>query len=285
MTTSEKRGGWIAPVIILALIGVGAWYLLKPTAPTPPAIVETPAPVPPAPVEKAPTPGDVLAEAPTQDSIADAAADAGTDLGAETEVAPAVSLPALDASDDVVRSAVLGLKWKPGLASLFITEEMIRRFVVQVDNIAQGRLIAEQALFKGLSQDFTARAKGQGYQLDKKNYSRYRPYLDLLESVPAEQVAALYQQFYPLIQQAYQELGYGDAQFDDRLQQAIKVLLAAPEISDEPDLTLPSVHYAFADSEVERLGLAQKQMVRLGLNNQQRLKVLLVRYQPLLKKP
>ena len=81
----------------------------------------------------------------------------------------------------------------------------------------------------------------------------------------------MYKQFYPLLQAAYLELGYPDQQFDDRLQQAIKVLLNAPEISDEPDLTLPSVHYAFADAELEQLGMAQKQMLRLGQANQQRL--------------
>lgn len=276
--------GWIAPVIVLLIIAAAAWYLLKPAPPTPapvaavttaPAVVET----------KAAEPADKLIPPPTgDDKLAEAADDAGVDVGAEAEVAVAAPLPSLDQSDEVVRAAFFGLKWKPGLSSLFLNEEMIRRFVVQVDNIAQGRLIAEQALFKGLSKDFAAKTKGQGYQLDKSNYQRYQPYLDLLESVPPDQVAALYKQFYPLLQAAYLELGYPDQQFDDRLQQAIKVLLNAPEVSDEPDLTLSSVHYSFADAELEQLGLAQKQMIRLGQANQQRLKLLLVQYQSVLKR-
>lgn len=276
--------GWIAPVIVLVIIAAAAWYLLKPASPAPepvtlvattPAVVET----------KAAEPADKLIPPPTaDDKLAEAADDAGVDVGAETEVAVAAPLPPLDQSDEVVRTAFFGLKWKPGLSSLFLNEEMIRRFVVQVDNIAQGRLIAEQALFKGLSKDFAAKTKGQGYQLDNSNYQRYQPYLDLLESVPPEQVAALYKQFYPLLQAAYLELGYPDQQFDDRLQQAIKVLLSAPEISDEPDLTLSSVHYSFADAELEQLGLAQKQMIRLGQANQQRFKLLLVQYQSALKR-
>ncbi len=281
---SPNSKSWIAPVVVLIIIAAAAWYLLRP-APQPPApVVATPAPQVPMPV-KTPEPVDKLTALPQgDDKLADAADDAGVDVGAETEVAAAAQLPALDQSDDVVRAAFFALKWKPGLSSLFLNEEMIRRFVVQVDNIAQGRLIAEQALFKGLSKDFSAKSKGQGYQLDKSNYLRYQPYLDLLESVPPEQIAALYKQFYPLLQAAYLELGYPDQQFDDRLQQAIKVLLSAPEISDEPDLTLPSVHYAFADAETEQLGLAQKQMVRLGQANQQRLKLLLVQYQAVLKR-
>lgn len=276
---------WIAPVLVLVLIAGAAWYLLKPV---PQPIATTPVSMQPAPVVPAPVkaePADKLTPVPTgEDGLAAQADDAGTDLGSETEVAGAPALPPLDQSDAVVKEAFFGLKWQPGLASLFLNEEMIRRFVVQVDNIAQGRLIAEQALFKGLSKDFAAKAKGQGYTLDKSNYARYQPYLDLLESVPPEQVGALYKQFYPLLQAAYLELGYPDQQFDDRVQQAMKVLLSAPEISDEPDLTLPSVHYAFADTELEQLGMAQKQMLRLGQANQQRLKMLLVQYQSVLKR-
>lgn len=281
---SPSSKGWIAPVLVLVIIAIAAWYLLKPEPQPVTPVVSAPEPVKPAVVQQ-PEPADRLTPEPAgEDQLAAAADDAGVDVGEETEVAAAVQLPALDQSDEVVRAAFFGLKWKPGLSSLFLNEEMIRRFVVQVDNIAQGRLIAEQALFKGLSKDFAAKAKGQGYQLDKSNYQRYQPYLDLLESVPPEQVASLYKQFYPLLQAAYLELGYPDQQFEDRLHQAIKVLLNAPEVTDEPDLTLPSVHYAFADSELEQLGLAHKQMVRLGLANQQRLKLLLVQYQAVLKR-
>lgn len=281
---SSGPKGWIAPVVVLIMIAAAAWYLLKPEPQPAAPVVAVPEPV--AAVEvKVPEPADRLTPVPTgDDQLAAAADDAGVDVGAETEVVATAQLPSLDQSDEAVRAALFGLKWQPGLASLFLNEEMIRRFVVQVDNIAQGRLIAEQGLFKALTKDFVAKAKGQGYQLDKSNYQRYQPYLDLLESVPPEQVAALYKQFYPLLQAAFLELGYPDQQFDDRLQQAIKVLLSAPEITDEPDLTLPSVHYAFADPEVEQLGLAQKQMVRLGQANQQRLKLLLVQYQALLKR-
>lgn len=281
---SSSPSGWIAPLIVLVIIAAAAWYLLKPTPPASTPI--EPGPTAPVAVEtKTVEPADKLIPPPTgDDKLAEAADDAGVDVGAETEVAAAAPLPPLDQSDDMVRTAFFGLNWKPGLSALFLNEEMIRRFVVQVDNIAQGRLIAEQSLFKGLSKDFAAKPKGQGYQLDKANYQRYQPYLDLLESVPPQQVAALYKQFYPLLQAAFLELGYPDQQFDDRLQQAIKVLLSAPEITDEPDLTLSSVHYSFADAETEQLGLAQKQMVRLGLANQQRLKLLLVQYQAVLKR-
>lgn len=283
-----NSNNWLAPVVLLAIIAASAWYLLKPE----PQPVPAKGTVAPATTEAVPVPTkepeDVLsASTEPVDEISAQAADAGVDsqsLPAEQEVAAVAALPALDESDAVVQQELLKLNWKPGLAALFVNEEMIRRFVVQVDNIAQGQLVPQQAIFKGLKQDFKVLKNGTQYQLDAANYARYNLYLDLLESAPKEQVVALFRRLYPLLQAAYQELGYPEQQFRDRVQQAIKVLLAAPEVADSPMLVLDSVQYSFADPELEQLGLAAKQMIRLGQKNQQRLKLLLAAYQPLLAK-
>jgi hypothetical protein len=284
---SAKRPHIIGPVLVLLGLAAAGWYWWKPV----PVPVEVPATVtvPPAAVEaKTAEPDDVLTKsAEPADPISEQAADAGVDptlLDGEQRVAEQPALPALDESDALVKQELLALNWKAGLAALFVNEEMIRRFVVQVDNIAQGQIVPEQAIFKGLSKDFQVKKQGQHYQLDTANYSRYQPYLELLESAPKAQVVALFNKFYPLMQAAYQELGYPEKQFRDRLQQAIAVLVAAPEIADGPLLVLDSVQYDFADSEVEQLPLAHKQMIRLGQKNQQRLKLLLSAYQPLLAK-
>lgn len=285
MSDSSSIRSIVLPVIALVAVGVCAWYLLGRDEPPAPAVVE---PVVTAPVVVAPQePADVLTanQEPGHDELAAQAADAGTDLAEETTVAPTEPLPALDASDEFVKNKLLALKWKPGLAALFVNEEMIRRFVVQVDNIAQGRIVLEQNLFRGLKTDFKVIAAGENYQLDPKNYSRYEPYLALLESVPASEVGNVYRELYPLLQAAYAELGYGDVQFHDTLQKAFKVLINAPEVSDSPTLTLNSVYYSFANAETEQLNLAQKQMIRLGQKNELRFKRLLVQYQQQLTRP
>lgn len=286
--TQAKATGprWIGPAAAVIILAAGGWYFLKP-APAPEVVTETPVTTPTTATPIA-EPADVLSAAQEpEDDISAQAADAGIDttaLPAEQEVAATEPLPALDESDDVVKQRLLALPWKAGLSSLFVSEELVRRFVVQIDNIAQGRLVPEQALFKGLTQDFKATQNGQQYQLDVANYQRYQRYLDLLESAPKTEVVALFNQLYPLMQQAYLELGYPEAQFRERVQQAITLLLAAPEIADGPMLTLDSVQYTFADGEIEQLSMAHKQMVRLGLKNQQRLKLLLAAYQPMLAK-
>ena len=195
---------------------------------------------------------------------------------------PEPVLPALDESDAEVKQRLLALNWRSGLAGLFATEEMLRNFVVQTDNIAQGQLAAGHPLLLPLEQKFTL-AEGEAMQLDESSFERYQPYIQLMESVPAEQVLALFDRYEPLLQQAYAELGYPDELFKNKLLAAIDVMLATPEVSYPLALERPSVVYVFADPAIEQLPAAQKQMIRLGPDNQQRVKAVLKRYKQLLQ--
>jgi hypothetical protein len=77
---------------------------------------------------------------------------------------------------------------------------------------------------------------------------------------------------YPLFQQAFVELGYPDGYFNDRLIEVIDHLLEAPEPKGPVKLVSPKVLYEFADPELERLSSGQKMMIRVGPENEARLK-------------
>jgi len=104
------------------------------------------------------------------------------------------------------------------------------------------------------------------------NAARYAPYVQALERIDAKQLAGVYLRFYPLFQQAYEELGYPQAYFNDRLVASIDHVLAAPEPSVPPRLTQPKVLYEFEDPQLEALSAGQKAMLRMGPDNAQRLK-------------
>lgn len=76
---------------------------------------------------------------------------------------------------------------------------------------------------------------------------------------------AVYVHFYPPFQQQYEEVGYPDKYFNDRLVQVIDHLLAAPEVQAPVLLTQPKVMSQFADPKLE--GLSQKILVRMGGEN------------------
>jgi|JI7StandDraft_1071085.scaffolds.fasta_scaffold00773_5 hypothetical protein len=286
------RQRYLPLALVAVLLAVAVWqFYPQPAAVVPaPVLSEKPLVVAPA----SPTvsePATQLATAePSTDSITEAAADAGVDdLGEASTVEPLPALPSLDASDTAVQQALQPLPWPAKGLDLLVSDDMIRRFVVQVDNIAQGDLLVQPAIFVGMTQDFAVQNLKQGdktqLRLDPKNYQRYEPYIRLLEAVPAEQLAPLYRTFYPLLQTAWQELGYNQGQFHDRLVQAIDVLVASPEVADGPALASTSVYYTFADPALESLPKAQRFMVRLGSKNQHRVKVVLASYRSILKPP
>ncbi|GAA0660630.1 MULTISPECIES: DUF3014 domain-containing protein [Rheinheimera] len=272
-------------VVAVTLIAI-AWFFFRAED----TLVAEPEPTP-VPTVQQPAPADVLtADKEPVDSLTVQAQDETplqeTPLDDAVAVEPTVKLPSLDNSDAEVKSGLLGLRWKAGLASLFVTEDMIRRFVVNVDNIAQGTLPKNQPLFQPMTVKFaTLPADGGAVQLDPANFERYEPYLQLLESVSVTEVKRLFEYYYPLMQQAYAELGYPNAQFRVRLQEAIKVLLATPEVAPPMVLARPNVYYTYADPEIEALPLAQRQMIRLGPDNQKRLKRVLEAHQLVLAQP
>ena len=104
------------------------------------------------------------------------------------------------------------------------------------------------------------------------NAARYAPYVQALERTDAKQLAGVYLRFYPLFQQAYEELGYPKAYFNDRLVASIDHLLAAPEPPAPLRLAQPKVLYEFADPELEALSAGHKAMLRLGPDNARRVK-------------
>ncbi|MDR7122746.1 DUF3014 domain-containing protein [Rheinheimera soli] len=272
-------------VVAVTLIAI-VWFFFR----SDDAVVPDAEPTP-VPTLQQPAPADVLtADQEPVDSLTVQAQDETplqeTPLDDAVAVEPTVKLPSLDESDTEVKTGLLGLRWKAGLASLFVTEDMIRRFVVNVDNIAQGTLPKGQPLFQPITVKFaTVAAQDGAVQLDPTNFERYEPYLQLLESVSVTEVKRLFEYYYPLMQEAYAELGYTDAQFRVRLQDAIKVLLATPEVAPPMTLARPNVYYTYADPELEALPLAQRQMIRLGPDNQKRLKRVLEAHQLVLAQP
>jgi hypothetical protein len=104
------------------------------------------------------------------------------------------------------------------------------------------------------------------------NAARYTTYVRALEAVDSAKLVAIYVHFYPLFQQAYAELGYPSRYFNDRVFEVIDNLLAAPEIKGPIALTQPKVLYEFADPALRDLSAGQKTLVRMGPENEAKVK-------------
>ena len=110
------------------------------------------------------------------------------------------------------------------------------------------------------------------FVLGPATYSRYEPFMRVVDAADPEGLADLYVRLYPLLQQAYEELGYPERQFHVRLLEAIDDMLAAPEIEGPVPLVRPHVLYEFADKALEARSAGQKALLRIGPQHAARLK-------------
>lgn len=253
-------------ILVIAALGVGAYFWLQRQPPVQPRPAAAPAAVatPPA----APPPAPAI-RFPIETTA--------------TATGPAAALPPLDKADTEVNSALkqlLGLK--PVMTFLKI-DGFVRRVAATVDNLARPFAAPRLWPVKQTPGRFSAEGSGDESVVSAKNARRYAPFVSFVESVDTGRAVALYVRLYPLFQKAYQELGFPGRYFNDRLVAVIDVLLETPEpagplklelteIRDPVKSVRPWVRYRFSDPELEALSSGQKMLLRTGPVNERRLK-------------
>ena len=197
---------------------------------------------------------------------APAATEVSKGLGAD---GPAIDLPPLDESDDVVRGLVKELSSNPSVAAWLMTRNLIRNFTVVVSNIAAGDPAARQVTVLRTKGAFQVEERGEDLFINSRGYSRYLPLATAASSVSPEDAAKLYTTLKPRIDEAYAELGLTGTTFDQTLERAIVLLLKTPvpegRVPVEPS---GAVGYRFASPELEKLTPTQKLLIRFGPDNQ-----------------
>ena len=202
-------------------------------------------------------------------------------------VAPAHRMPPADAmtvlaavadSDASFGAAVLALPNATGLADVLRPENLIRHWVATIDNLPRHRLPVPVIPLKPTIGTFlvsgedsliatTVLTPGPPVTVAESNAARYAPLIALMDRLDMQNVGAVYQHFYPLFQQAYQDLGFPNGYFNDRLVEVIDHLLAAPQPAGLIALVRPKVFWEYADPELEALSAGQKLMLRIGTVN------------------
>jgi len=181
--------------------------------------------------------------------------------------APEAKLPALADSDGPLTDAIAGLFHSSTLPDLIYPTRLAQRFVATVDNLPREQVAATVRVLKPPAGAIKVRGEEPALSLAPENAARYADYLKLLAALDSAQAVALYRHFYPLLQQAYDELGYPGHYFNDRLVEVIDHLLATPDVADPVPLIHPSVMYKFADPRIEGRSAGQKALIRLGPDN------------------
>ncbi|MCU0763629.1 MAG: DUF3014 domain-containing protein [Hydrogenophaga sp.] len=273
--------------VVLTVLVLGAFFGWRyyqstqaPEAPVPVALPQpsTPAePEPAAPMDaNAPPPGianpvdDIAVAEDSEDSAGDSA------------------LPALDASDDVLNDRLNALLGSDNVLRFLQLDGFVRRTVATIDNLPRQLAPAAAWPVNPTPQRFTVQQGPDNITtIAPDNAARYTPLVQLVEAVDTGKAVALYRSLYPLFQTAYEELGYPDRYFNDRLVQVLDHLIATPvptgplavtlvEVKGEVPSTRPWVRYEYANPELESLSAGRKVLLRVGPDNHRRLQAKLV---------
>jgi hypothetical protein len=232
-------GIFVALVVIIAAI-FGWWYLSRDKADelVEPVVEATPTPVP------APTPT------------------------LEERLSSRLSGTTLATSDAVVRELVAEISANPKLAAWLVNEDLVRRFVASVDNIASGVSPQTHLDFLRPREGFEVDERRDGVLvIEPDSFARYDQVAQVFASLDTEGTAALYRELEPLVDEAYAEIGPADGDFDDRLDKAFDLLLAVPVVEGPAQVEQLVLTYAWADDELEALSAAQRHFLRMGPEN------------------
>jgi len=265
----KKSPFFWAFLVMVAAGGIYSWQLSQVHTP-PPMPTEQPLPLPVPPSSGEPQISHpVIEPAPETEK-------SRPELGLEGP------LPSLDQADGRLAEIFAKLFGPKSREEFFVVKNFIQRFVIMVDTLPNRTLPAAKIPVKKIAGDFLARGRGEALTIDPANYRRYTPFVRLAETVDKKPLVAVYSRFYPLFQQAYEDLGYPHGYFNDRLIEVIDHLLAAPRVPDPIRLVRPKVRYQFADSEMEAYSAGWKVLIRTGPENAERIKQILRDYRDLL---
>lgn len=239
----KKAVWWLIVILGVGLVGVIIYNALPRMAPEPAVQPAAPAVVP-APAPAAPPTHYPVAPHPDQRP-----------------------LPALDVSDTTMRNALGDLTTDKALTGLFQLQNFVRRIVASVDNLPRRKLALQLMPVKRVEGKFMVDGKNENLAIGADNASRYALYVRLAGALDTAKLVALYVRYYPLFQQAYQELGYPKGYFNNRLIEVIDHLLAAPDLQAPVRLVQPKVFYQFADPELEARSAGHKILMRIGNEN------------------
>jgi len=213
------------------------------------------------------------AHAPTG-TPAPAPAPAAASGGIQNPVAPVAGapLPSLAESDAPLGAAIAALVHATALPDLFYPDRLARRLVATIDNLPREQVASEVRALRPPGSPLATRGDDEALVIAPDNSARYGRYMVLLAAVDPGEAAALYRRFYPLLQEAYEGLGYPGQYFNDRVIAVIDHLLATPDVAEPVRLVHPSVMYKYADPKLESLSAGQKALVRIGRENAREVK-------------
>ncbi len=146
-------------------------------------------------------------------------------------------------------------------------DDLVRRWVILTDNLAEGVSPRQQLGFLAPSRSFSVAARGGTSVIALSSYHRYDDFAAAVTSVDAQALAKVYRELHPVLEGAYRALGYPNASLDGVTARALRRIGGAPVKDEEVVVQAKGGIYVFADPRLEGLGQVEKHLLRMGPRN------------------
>jgi hypothetical protein len=246
--------------VLIVATGAALYFYQRNHAPAPAQPVASQVP-PPAPAEEAPRPVPVVPAQPER----------------------SVPLPPLDESDADVRGGLTELLGADAVMKFLVPQRVVRNAVVTIDNMTREKMALNQRPIRPTGGEFVVSGPEDSLVIAPENYARYTPFVNIVKKTDAQTLVSLYRGMQPLFQQAYEDLGNPNRNFNARLNEVIEHLLMTPDPQGPVKLVQPSVYYRYADPKLEGLSSGQKLLLRMGPENEAAIKAKLREIQAVLR--
>jgi len=187
--------------------------------------------------------------------------------------APPVNLPPLDQMDGFLRPLLAALSSRPELANWLATDDLIGQLATAIDQAAAGASPARDFKVIRPAARFVPGGRGDRRVIDPASYRRYDGLVQTITAIDASNVAKIYKTIRPRLNEAYQRMGNPTGDVDRGLAQVLDILLDTPVVKDPVAIVEGDGSWEFADEDLEELRPTQKQLLRMGSANVDRLLV------------
>tara|TARA_S200000501_G_scaffold291768_1_gene277024 strand:- start:2664 stop:3509 length:846 start_codon:yes stop_codon:yes gene_type:complete len=182
-----------------------------------------------------------------------------------------ITLPELNNSDSFLRESLTIISSDSSFIRWISKDDLFRRAASYFDGLSRGVILNKIFPLSAPEGNFTTHKTGDELYLNAGNYERYSETIDVILNVDMALIAEIFHSTRPLLEAAFAEMGYNSRQMDGIILQSIEQILSTPIIARPISLSHESVLYQFADPDLEELSPIQKQLLRTGPENTQKI--------------
>ncbi|HUK66079.1 MAG TPA: DUF3014 domain-containing protein [Anaeromyxobacteraceae bacterium] len=186
--------------------------------------------------------------------------------GAPSPAAPEAPAPAV--APERIGDLLASLSPDKTFRSWLGQGDVVRRWAIVTDNLAEGVSPRKQLGFLAPTAPFTVTDRGGQTVIAEESYRRYDGFANAIASIDAQAVAKVYRELRPAVESAYRALGYPGASLDRVTARALRRLELAPVANGDVVVHGDRGQFEFGDPKLEQLGEVEKHMLRLGPRNE-----------------